>query len=331
MNRYFAAPFPLGRLRRTRQHPWLRNLVRQHSLSINDLILPIFIKEGENIEEKIQSMPKVYRYSIDRLLWVAERCISAGIGAVALFPVNNSKTEDAREAYNPNNLICRAIAAVKKRFSNLGVICDIALDPYTTHGHDGLVAGGKILNDETVAALCKQALVSAEAGADIVAPSDMMDGRILSIRKTLDKRGFDNVGILSYAAKYASNFYSPFRDAIGSAAASCDKSTYQLDIGNSKEAMRKIAQDAAEGADMIMVKPGMPYLDILKGASENFALPILVYQVSGEYAMLQAAFRNGWLDEEKTMHEALLGFKRAGATAIFTYAALEVAQYINCI
>jgi porphobilinogen synthase len=289
--------------------------------------LPVFIKEGKNIEEKIESMPKVHRYSIDRLLWVAEQCASTGISAMALFPVNDYKTEDAREAYNPNNLTCRAIAAVKKRFPSLGIICDIALDPYTTHGHDGLVKDGKILNDKTVTALCKQALASAEAGTDIIAPSDMMDGRILALRKALNGGGFGDVGILSYAAKYASNFYFPFRDAIGSV--SCDKSSYQLDIGNSGEAMREIAQDAAEGADMIIIKPGMPYLDILKNASKNFALPILVYQVSGEYAMLQAAFRNGWLDEKKTMREVLLGFKRAGATAIFTYAALEAAKYIN--
>lgn len=326
--------FPQRRMRRMRRDAFSRRLMSEQTLTVNDLIYPVFVTEGENRKEPVPSMPGVERISVDRLLQVAERCLSLGVPAIALFPVVDSsvKTEDAAEAFNPRGLIPTAVRAVKQRFPELGVITDVALDPYTSHGQDGLVdATGYVLNDETIEVLVKQALSHAEAGVDIVAPSDMMDGRIGALRTALDRHDYARTRILAYAAKYASAFYGPFRDAVGSAAnlGRSSKETYQLDPANSDEALREVALDLGEGADMVMVKPGMPYLDIVRRVKESFAAPTFVYQVSGEYAMLKAAGQQGWIDEKKCVLESLLGFKRAGADAVLTYFALDAAQWLR--
>jgi porphobilinogen synthase len=308
--------------------------MRETQLSANDLIYPLFILEGENRREPVASMPGVERLSIDQLLEECEKAYRLGIPAVALFPVTSPdrKTDDAREAYNPDGLAQRAVRVLKRQLPELGVITDVALDPFTTHGQDGLVdSEGYVVNDETVDVLVKQALSHAEAGADIVAPSDMMDGRIGAIRAALEAKGFVHTRILAYSAKYASAFYGPFRDAVGSAAnlGSGDKYTYQMDPANSDEALREVELDLAEGADMVMVKPGLPYLDIIRRVKDRFGVPTFAYQVSGEYAMLKAAAQNGWLDERKTVLESLLALKRAGADAILTYYARTVAEWIR--
>lgn len=326
--------FPQRRMRRMRRDAFSRCLMSEQTLTVNDLIYPVFVTEGENRKEPVPSMPGVDRISADRLLQVAERCLSLGVPAIALFPVVDSavKTEDAAEAFNPRGLIPTTVRAVKQRFPELGVITDVALDPYTSHGQDGLVdATGYVLNDATIEVLVKQALSHADAGVDIVAPSDMMDGRIGALRTALDGRGFAHTRILAYAAKYASAFYGPFRDAVGSAAnlGRSSKETYQLDPANSDEALWEVALDLEEGADMVMVKPGMPYLDIVRRVKESFAAPTFVYQVSGEYAMLKAAGQQGWIDERKCVLESLLGFKRAGADAVLTYFALDAAQWLH--
>jgi len=325
--------FPNTRMRRNRKEPWVRNLVEENRLSTHDLIYPVFIIEGKNRREKIDSMPDVERTTIDILLKTAENALEQGIPALALFPVIDSdkKNITGKEALNSKNLICSAIRELKKTLPEMGLICDIALDPYTIHGHDGIVdVNGKVINDETISMLCKQALVQAEAGADIVAPSDMMDGRIGAIRTTLDKNGFQDTSILSYAAKYASSFYGPFRDAVNSKnLLKGDKKTYQMNPANSDEALREVALDIQEGADMIMVKPGLPYLDIIQRVKENFAVPTFSYQVSGEYSMMKAADKNGWLSYEQTMMESLISLKRAGSDSIFTYAALDAARIIK--
>jgi porphobilinogen synthase len=335
MSRQRFAPltpsFPTTRLRRNRRDAWSRRLVAESRLDVADLIWPVFVLDGHNRREPVPSMPGVERLSVDRLLPLLEKAATLGIPAVALFPVPSPelKTADGVEATNPGNLMCRAVRAVKAAIPELGVVCDVALDPYTTHGQDGLVDDeGYVLNDETLAVLARQALVQAEAGCDVIAPSDMMDGRIGLIRRTLDEAGLQHTRIMSYAAKYASGFYGPFRDAVGSSAAlgKRGKETYQLDPANTDEALREVALDLAEGADMVMVKPGMPYLDVVRRVKDAFAVPTLAYQVSGEYAMIKAAALNGWLDGERVMLEALLGFKRAGCDGILTYAALEVAR-----
>ena len=317
------------RMRRNRKAGWSRRLVAENVLTAADLVWPVFLCEGEAKREPVASMLGVERYSVDEALRAAERALTLKIPALALFPNTDPALRDAEgtEALNPDNLVCRALTAIKREFPELGLAADVALDPYTSHGHDGLIRDGKILNDETVAVLVRQALVLAEAGADVVAPSDMMDGRIGAIRKVLDAAGRTDVQILSYAAKYASCFYGPFRDAVGSTATlTGDKRTYQMDPANGDESLREAALDVEEGADMLMVKPGLPYLDILWRVKEAFGLPTLVYQVSGEYAMIEAAARNGWLDGEKAMTESLLAFKRAGADAILTYFAPRVAE-----
>jgi porphobilinogen synthase len=319
---------PTTRLRRLRASGWIREMVAEARLSHADLIWPLFICEGKNERQNIPSMPDVSRLSIDLLVKEAQKAADLGIPAIALFPATppERKTVRGEEALNPENLICRATAEIKARVKNIGIITDIALDPYTTHGHDGLIEDGRILNDETVEILCLQALNQARAGADIIAPSDMMDGRIRAIRSALDDKGFTGVSLLSYAAKYASGFYGPFRDAVGSSGfLKGDKKTYQMNPANSDEAMREIALDLEEGADMIMVKPGMPYLDIITRAKVDFKIPLFAYQVSGEYAMLKAAAQNGWIDYETCLMESLLAFKRAGCSGILTYGALTAA------
>jgi porphobilinogen synthase len=326
--------YPATRLRRPRQSDWSRRLVRENALSVDDLIWPIFIREGEKLTEAVPSMPGVERYSIDQAVFAAAEAAELGIPAIALFPNTPSslKDEKASEAFNPDNLVNRAARAIKAAVPNLGVIVDVALDPYTSHGHDGLMKGEEILNDESVAALVKQAKVQAEAGADIIAPSDMMDGRIGAIRAGLDKAGFEHVQIMSYAAKYASAFYGPFRDAVGSKGAlKGDKKTYQMDPANSDEALREVAMDIAEGADSVMVKPGLPYLDIVRRVKDTFGVPTFVYQVSGEYSMLQAAAKNNWLDIDAAMMESLMAFKRAGANGILTYFAPAAAKRLRRI
>ena len=321
--------FPFVRMRRNRASQWSRNIVAENSISASDLILPLFVQEGENKKTPIESMPDVYRLSLDLLLKKVEQAASLNIPAIALFPVVEAKlkSENAKEAYNPNNLICKTVKAIKKKFPDIGVICDVALDPYTSHGQDGIVENSVVLNDKTVEILAKQAVCLARAGADIVAPSDMMDGRIGQIRAALDKKDFENVAILAYSAKYASSFYGPFRDAVGSAKnlGAADKKTYQMDPANSLEAIREVELDIQEGADMVMVKPGMPYLDIVKSVRDQFNIPVLAYQVSGEYSMIKAAGQNGWIDENQAMNEAILAFKRAGASAVLTYAAIDIA------
>ena len=326
--------FPASRMRRMRRDEFSRRLMRESELSCSDLIYPVFILEGEQQREAVPSMPGVERVSIDELLREAGEIHALGIPAIALFPVTpaSSKSEDAREAFNPDGLAQRAVRALKQALPDLGVITDVALDPFTTHGQDGLInEHGYVLNDETVEVLVKQALSHADAGADIVAPSDMMDGRIGAIRETLEQAGHCNTRILAYAAKYASGFYGPFRDAVGSAAnlAGGNKYSYQMDPANSNEALREVALDLQEGADMVMVKPGMPYLDIVRRVKDQFGVPTFAYQVSGEYAMLKAAAQNGWLDEQAVVMESLLCFKRAGADAILTYFAKSVGQWLQ--
>ena len=326
--------FPLTRMRRMRRDAFSRRLMRETRLSADNLIYPVFVLDGKDRAQAVPSMPGVERMSTDRLLHQAERCMELGIPAIALFPVieGDLKTEDAREAYNPEGLVPRTVAALKKRFPALGVITDIALDPYTIHGQDGLIdAGGYVLNDETVDVLVRQALAHAAAGVDLVAPSDMMDGRIGAVRTALDEKRFIHTRILAYSAKYASSFYGPFRDAVGSAAnlGTGDKYTYQIDPANSDEALREIAIDLQEGADMVMVKPGLPYIDIVRRIKDEFGVPLAVYQVSGEYAMLKAAGINGWIDERKCVLEALTSIRRAGADAVLTYFALQVAEWLR--
>lgn len=324
--------YPAVRLRRNRKIHWLRDLTAETRLSPQDLILAVFVIEGENIRQEIDSMPGIFRLSIDQVLVTAQTAQSRGIKAIALFPSISAdlKSDDADEAYNLDNLICRTIRTLKNAKIDIGIICDVALDPYTTHGHDGIFIDDDVDNDKTIEALSHQALVLAKAGVDIIAPSDMMDGRIMAIRETLDEAGFKNVNILAYAAKYNSNFYGPFRNAVGSDKNSylC-KATYQMDTRNGKEALMEIDHDIAEGADMVMVKPAMPYLDVIKEASQNFNTPVFAYQVSGEYAMLKFAAQNGALNWEKAVIESLTCIKRAGANAIVTYAAIEVADILN--
>jgi porphobilinogen synthase len=328
------ASYPLGRPRRLRRDEFTRNLVREHSLSPHDLIYPVFVHEGEKRREAVASMPGVERLSLDLLLPVAEQCVALGVPALALFPVIHPslKTPDGREACNPDGLVPRVVRALKQRFPELGVMTDVALDPFTSHGQDGLLDDtGYILNDPTVEVLVRQALVQADAGVDIVAPSDMMDGRIGAVRRALEDKGHVHTRIMAYAAKYASAFYGPFRDAVGSAAnlGRSNKKVYQMDPGNSDEALREVAMDIAEGADMVMVKPGMPYLDVVRRVKDAFRVPTFAYQVSGEYAMLKAAAQNGWLDHDAVMLESLLAFKRAGANGVLTYFALDAARRLK--
>jgi porphobilinogen synthase len=328
------APYPNSRPRRLRRDAFSRNLVREHSLSSHDLIYPVFVLDGQNRHEAVGSMPGVERLSLDLLMPVAEDCVKLGIPAMALFPVIDPslKTPDGREATNPDGLVPRVVRALKQAFPQLGVMTDVALDPYTSHGQDGLLdETNYIINDATVAILVKQALTQAAAGVDMVAPSDMMDGRIGAIRQGLEAAGFVNTRIMAYSAKYASAFYGPFRDAVGSAAnlGKADKKVYQMDPGNSNEALREVALDIAEGADMVMVKPGMPYLDIVRRVKDEFGVPTFAYQVSGEYAMLKAAAQNGWLDHDAVMMESLLAFKRAGADGILTYFARDAARLLK--
>jgi porphobilinogen synthase len=323
--------FPAIRMRRNRKTPWSRRLVAEHRLSPSDLIWPMFVVDGEAQRIPVASMPEVERLSVDLIVEAAKDAVRLGIPAVALFPFTDPKkrSADAQEAFNPDNLVCRATRAIKAAKLDIGVILDVALDPYTSHGHDGLLIGDEIANDETNAVLVKQALVQAEAGADVLAPSDMMDGRIGIIRAALESSGFKNTQIMSYAAKYASAFYGPFRDAVGSTGLlKGDKRTYQMDPANTEEALREVAIDLDEGADMVMVKPGMPYLDIVQRVSSEFGVPTFAYQVSGEYAMLAGAFERGWLDPDKTMLESLLAFKRAGAAGVLTYFAPKAARLL---
>ncbi|MDE9448939.1 porphobilinogen synthase [Aliiroseovarius sp. Z3] len=327
-----VAPFPMTRLRRTRSSAPLRNLVRENTLSVDDLIWPLFVVDGDDHEEAIPSMPGVTRKSIDRLVLAAREAADLGIPAICIFPNTDPslKTEACEEAWNPDNLSNRAIRAVKSAVPEIAVMTDVALDPYNSNGHDGIVVDGEILNDETVEALVKMAMAQAEAGADILGPSDMMDGRVGAIRHALEAADHRNVTIMSYTAKYASAFYGPFRDAVGaSGALKGDKKTYQMDPANSDEAMRLVERDLAEGADMIMVKPGMPYLDICQRVKDTFGVPTFAYQVSGEYAMLMAAADNGWLDGDKVMAESLMAFKRAGCDGILTYFAPRVARLLK--
>ncbi len=327
-----SASYPAIRMRRNRRTKWSRNLVREHSLQATDLIWPMFVIGGESAREQVPSMPGVERYSIDLAVKKAKEAAELGIPAIALFPNTPValRTADGREAVNPDNLVCRAVRAVKQAVPGIGIMCDVALDPYTSHGHDGLMEGGEIVNDASVEMLVHQALVQAEAGCDIVAPSDMMDGRIGAIRQALEAHGHSHVQIMAYSAKYASGFYGPFRDAVGSSATLVgDKRSYQMDPANSDEALREVALDIAEGADMVMVKPGLPYLDIVQRVKETFGVPTFAYQVSGEYSMIMAACERGWLDPGKVIPESLLAFKRAGADGILTYFALEVARSLR--
>jgi porphobilinogen synthase len=320
------------RPRRNRQAEWARRMVRENTFTADDLIWPLFLVEGDNTRVPVASMPGVERLSVDQAVREAERAAKLDIPCLALFPFTDPalRDEDGSEALNPDNLVCRAIRAIKREVPEIGVLCDVALDPYTSHGHDGLIQNGQIVNDETVAVLVRQALVEAQAGCDIIAPSDMMDGRVGAIRLALDDAGFTQVQIMAYAAKFASAFYGPFRDAVGSSATLVgDKRTYQMDPANSDEALREVELDIAEGADMVMVKPGMPYLDILRRVKETFAVPTFAYQVSGEYAMITAAAQNGWIDGEKAMWESLIAFKRAGADGVLSYFAPRVAEQLR--
>jgi porphobilinogen synthase len=328
------APYPQGRPRRLRRDEFTRNLVREHSVTSHDLIYPVFVLDGQRRREAVASMPGVERLSLDLLLPVAEQCVSLGIPAMALFPVIDAslKTPDGREAFNPEGLVPRVVRELKRQFPQLGVMTDVALDPFTSHGQDGLLdETGYILNDETVEVLVRQALTQAEAGVDIVAPSDMMDGRIGAIRNALEGRRLIHTRIMAYSAKYASAFYGPFRDAVGSASnlGKSNKKVYQMDPGNTDEALREVAMDIAEGADMVMVKPGMPYLDVVRRVKDEFRVPTFAYQVSGEYAMLKAAAGNGWLDHDAVMLESLLAFKRAGADGVLTYFAIDAARLLR--
>ena len=324
--------YPSLRLRRNRKESWSRRLIQENTLSPNDFILPIFLIEGSNKRQSISSMPGVYRYTINRLSQIVDRAIKKKIPMVALFPKtqNVHKDELGTESLNENNLVCRAIKEIKKRYKNqIGIMCDVALDPYTSHGHDGLVKSNTILNDETIEVLINQSLLQAEMGCDVIAPSDMMDGRIGKIRKALDKNKFQNVQILSYAAKYASSFYGPFRDAVGSKGSlKGDKKTYQMDYRNSDEALREVALDIKEGADMVMVKPGMPYLDIIKSIKEKFKLPVFAYQVSGEYSLIETAIAKKLINKD-AIYESLVAFKRAGANAIVSYYADRIDKIIK--
>ncbi len=327
-------PYPASRPRRLRRDSFTRALVREHRLTPEDLILPVFLLEGTGQRQEVASMPGVSRRSVDGLFEVAEECLALGVPVMALFPVlaPELKSPDGREALNPEGLVPRAVRELKKRFPSLGLLTDVALDPYTSHGQDGLLDdSGYILNDETVALLTQQALVQAEAGVDIVAPSDMMDGRIGAIRSALESRGSIHTRIMAYSAKYASAFYGPFRDAVGSKGTlgKADKKVYQMDPGNSDEALREVALDIAEGADMVMVKPGLPYLDIVRRVKDEFRMPTFAYQVSGEYSMLKAAAANGWLDHDAVMMETLLAFKRAGADGVLSYFALDAARLLR--
>lgn len=327
-----TASFPALRMRRNRRTGWARDLVRENTLQVSDLIWPLFIIDGKDTSEAVASMPGVFRNSVDRAVTLAEQAAEHGIPAIALFPnsARELRTADGREALNSDNLVCRAVRAIKQAVPDIGIMCDVALDPYTSHGHDGLMEGGTIVNDETVDVLVKQAVVQAEAGCDIIAPSDMMDGRIGAIRKGLDAAGFEHVQIMAYSAKYASGFYGPFRDAVGSSATLVgDKRTYQMDPANTDEALREVALDLQEGADMVMVKPGLPYLDIVQRVKETFRVPTFAYQVSGEYAMIMAACEKGYLDPKKVIPESLLAFKRAGADGILTYFAMDVAKALR--
>jgi porphobilinogen synthase len=327
-------PYPASRPRRLRRDAWSRELVRESRVHASDLILPVFVLDGHDVVEDVASMPGVQRVTLDRLYPVAEECVALGIPVLALFPVlePSLKSDDGREALNPKGLVPRVVRELKKRFPQLGVMTDVALDPFTSHGQDGLLdPTGYIVNDETVAVLARQALVQAEAGVDIVAPSDMMDGRIGAIRGALEGAGHIHTKIMAYSAKYASAFYGPFRDAVGSAAhlGKSNKKVYQMDPANSDEALREVALDIAEGADMVMVKPGLPYLDIVRRVKDEFRMPTFAYQVSGEYAMLKAAAQNGWLDHDQTMMEVLGAFKRAGADGVLTYFALDAARLLR--
>jgi porphobilinogen synthase len=325
--------FPRTRLRRNRRDDWSRRLVREHRLTADDLIWPVFVQEGSGQATDIGSMPGVRRLSVDLLIEAVGEAAHLGIPAVALFPVIDpaKKSADGEEATHPDNLVCRAVAAVKRAHPEIGIVCDVALDPFTTHGQDGLVRDGYVVNDETVGVLCQQAIVQARAGCDVIAPSDMMDGRVGAIRDALDEAGLGHVRILSYAAKYASAYYGPFRDAVGSAKSlgSGDKRTYQMDPANTEEALREVALDLAEGADMVMVKPGMPYLDIVRRVKDTFRVPTFAYHVSGEYAMLRAAAERGWLDWDRTLLETLASFKRAGADGVLTYGAVDAARLLR--
>jgi porphobilinogen synthase len=326
--------FPAHRPRRMRRDDWSRRLMQENQVSANDLIYPVFLLDGENLSQAVASMPGINRVSLDLLFPVAQECVDLGIPVMALFPVIDAslKTPDGKEAFNPNGLIPSAVRELKKRFPNLGIMTDVALDPYTSHGQDGVLdEQGRILNDETTAILVQQAVAQAEAGVDIVAPSDMMDGRIGKIREALEQKKLIHTRIMAYSAKYASAFYGPFRDAVGSAKnlGKADKKTYQMDCANTDEALREVELDISEGADMVMVKPGMPYLDIVRRVHDEFHYPTYAYQVSGEYAMLKAAAQNGWLDHDAVMMESLLAFKRAGADGILTYFALEAARLLK--
>ena len=326
-----AGKFPNIRLRRVRNSPWIRRLISENNLSVNDLILPIFVRDGKNKIEPIKSMPGVNRYSVDKLNVIMKKAKKYKIPMVAIFPYTpkNKKDNFGTEALNENNLICKSLKFIKKRYSGIGVMCDVALDPYTSHGHDGILVNKKIDNDKTIKILVKQALLQAEMGCDVIAPSDMMDGRVGAIRKALDKRNFQNVSILSYAAKYASSFYGPFRDAVGSKInLKSDKKTYQMDFRNSNEAFREIGLDVKEGADMVMVKPGLPYLDIIKSIKDNFKIPVFAYQVSGEYSLIKKGIKDKLINDDAIL-ESLIAFKRAGASAIVTYFALEIASKIK--
>jgi porphobilinogen synthase len=324
--------YPQLRMRRLRRHDWTRRLVAENTLSPADFIWPVFVIDGENKREAVSSMPGVERLSVDLVVAAAKEAAALGIPVIALFPQTPSslKTEDGREAINENNLVCRAVRAIKQAVPDIGVLCDVALDPYTSHGHDGVLKDGDVHNDTTIDLLVQQSLVQAAAGCDIIAPSDMMDGRIGAIRTGLEQASHHNVLLVAYAAKYASAFYGPFRDAVGSAKSLVgDKRTYQMDPANGDEALREVALDLAEGADMVMVKPGMPYLDIVRRVKEEFGVPTFAYQVSGEYAMLSAAFEKGWLERDRAILESLTGFKRAGASGILTYFAVEAAKLLK--
>ncbi len=327
-----TASFPTARLRRNRRHDWSRRLVRENTLTPDDLIWPVFVREGRDLAEPVASMPGVDRLSVDRVAAAAGEAKTLGIPAIALFPQTppEKKDEEGTEATDPDNLVCRAIRAVKEAHPDIGVICDAALDPFTSHGHDGVIRDGYVANDESVEILCRQSAVQAAAGCDVIAPSDMMDGRVGAIRAALDAEGFDRVQIMSYAAKYASGFYGPFRDAVGSSASlKGDKKTYQMDPANGDEALREVELDIAEGADMVMVKPGLPYLDVVRRVKDRFGVPTFAYQVSGEYAMLRGAVDRGWLDGDRVILEALMAFKRAGADGVLTYFAVDAARRLN--
>ena len=323
--------YPALRMRRIRKKDWIRRLVAENSLSVNDLILPIFIREGKNKIEPIRSMPGINRYTVDKVNQIVEKACKVKIPLVALFPYtqNNKKNNNGTESLNENNLVCRALKLIKKNFNEIGTMCDVALDPYTTHGHDGVLKGNDVDNDKTLKILVRQSLLQAQMGCDIIAPSDMMDGRVGEIRKSLDKNNFKNTKILSYAVKYASNFYGPFRDAVGSKKKlKGDKKSYQMDFKNSNEALREVALDIKEGADMVMVKPGMPYLDIIKIVKDNFKIPVFSYQVSGEYSLIKNGIKNKLIHEDAIL-ESLTSLKRAGSSAIVSYFALEIAKRIK--